>query len=144
MLGSPVRFGFSSIFGKTETETGPSWLEILKTETETVRDRFTAVLHGFSRLQDRLQTGLVYLYYISYINYNLVEEYIGYLRGAGEMRGPRRLILGPGSLRCRKRGHARDGKMACGVHAALHAGGGVRAGLGFAFVPFVHSGWLWI
>jgi len=53
VLGSPVRFGFSSIFGKTETETGPSWLKILKTETETVRDRFTAVLHVFLRLRDR-------------------------------------------------------------------------------------------
>jgi len=53
VLGSPVWFGFSSIFGKTETETGPSSLKILKTETETVRDWFTAVLHGFLRLQDR-------------------------------------------------------------------------------------------
>jgi len=47
VLGSPVRSGFSSKSGKTETETGPPWLENLETETETVIDRFTAVLPGF-------------------------------------------------------------------------------------------------
>ena len=53
VLGSLVQFGFSSIFGKTKTETGPSSLEILKTKTKTIRDQFTAVLHGFLRLQDQ-------------------------------------------------------------------------------------------
>jgi hypothetical protein len=47
VLGSPVRSGFSSKFGKTETETGPPGSKYLKTETETVRDRFTAVSPGF-------------------------------------------------------------------------------------------------
>jgi len=55
VLGSPVRSGFSSKFGKTETETGSPWLEILKTETETVIDRFIAVFAVFLRLQDRLE-----------------------------------------------------------------------------------------
>jgi len=58
VLGSPVRSGFSSIFGKTETETGPPWREILETETETVIDRFTSVLPGFLQFQDQFLTGL--------------------------------------------------------------------------------------
>jgi len=47
VLGSPVRFGFSSIFRKTETETGLPWLEFSKTGTETVKDQSTAVFCGF-------------------------------------------------------------------------------------------------
>ena len=53
VLGSPVRSGFSSIFDKTETETGLPFLKFSKTETETVIDRSTAVLCGLLRLQDR-------------------------------------------------------------------------------------------
>jgi hypothetical protein len=68
VLGSSVRFGFSSIFRKTETETGPPWLEFSKTGTETVKDRSTAVFCGcktgldqlrFRPVVNRSQTGLV-------------------------------------------------------------------------------------
>jgi hypothetical protein len=53
VLGSPVQSGFSSIFDKTGTETGPPFLEFSKTETGTVIDWSTAVSRGFLRLQDR-------------------------------------------------------------------------------------------
>ena len=52
VLGSLVQSGFLSIFDKTETETIPPFLKFPKTETRTVIDRSTAVLHGFLWLQD--------------------------------------------------------------------------------------------
>ena len=56
VLGSPVQSGFSSIFDKTGTETGPPFLKFSKTETGTVIDRSTAVSCGFLRLQDQSTT----------------------------------------------------------------------------------------
>ena len=53
VLGSPVQSGFSAIFEKTGTETGPPFLKFSKTETGTVIDRSTAVSCGFLQLQDR-------------------------------------------------------------------------------------------
>ena len=58
MLGSPVQSGFSSKFGKTETETGPLSLEMLKNPDWTFRDQSTAVFCGFLWLKDRSVTGL--------------------------------------------------------------------------------------
>jgi len=53
VLGSPVRSGLLSNFGKTETETGPDKLEDPKKPDRTDVNRFRAVLCGFLRLQDR-------------------------------------------------------------------------------------------
>ena len=53
MLGSPVRSGLLSNFGKTETETGPHKLEDPKKPDRTDVNRFRAVLCGFLRSQDR-------------------------------------------------------------------------------------------
>ena len=52
-MDSLVRSGLSSIFDKTETETGLPFLKFSKTETGTIIDRSTAVLYGFLQLQDR-------------------------------------------------------------------------------------------
>jgi len=53
VLGSPVRSGFLSIFDKTGTETGPSFLKYSETRTGTVIDRSSVVFCGFLRSQDQ-------------------------------------------------------------------------------------------
>ena len=53
MLGSPVRSGLLSNFGKTETETSPHKSEDPEKPDRTDVNRFIAVLCGFLRLQDR-------------------------------------------------------------------------------------------
>jgi len=53
VLGSLVQSGFSSIFDKTGTKTGPPFLKFLKTETGTIVDRSTAVSCSFLQLQDQ-------------------------------------------------------------------------------------------
>jgi hypothetical protein len=58
VLGSPVQSGFSSIFGKTGTETGPRFLKFSKTETGTDVNRSIAdFLRIFAVLQP-VSTGL--------------------------------------------------------------------------------------
>ena len=52
VLGSPVQSGFSSIFKKTETVTGPPCPGYSKKLDRTVIDRSTAVFYGFLRLRD--------------------------------------------------------------------------------------------
>ena len=52
VLGSPVQSGFSSIFDKTETVTGPPCPGYSKKLDRTVIDRSTAVFYGFLRLRD--------------------------------------------------------------------------------------------
>jgi hypothetical protein len=55
VLGSPVQSGFSSIFGKTGTETGPRFFKFSKTETGTDLNRSSAVFCGFLRSCNRSQ-----------------------------------------------------------------------------------------
>ena len=59
VLGSPVQSSFSSKFGKTETETGPPSLEMLKKPDWTFRDWSTAVFGGFLRLKDQSEPVMV-------------------------------------------------------------------------------------
>ena len=59
VLRSLVQSGFSSKFGKNETETSPPSLEMLKKLDWTFRDQFTAVFCGFLQLKDRSEWVMV-------------------------------------------------------------------------------------
>jgi len=59
VLGSLVQSGFSSIFEKTETVTGPPCPGYSKKLDRTVIDWSTAVLYGFLRLRDRSKPVMV-------------------------------------------------------------------------------------
>jgi hypothetical protein len=59
VLGSPVQSGFSSIFEKTETVTGPPCAGYSKKLDRTVINRSTAVFYGFLQLQDRSKPVMV-------------------------------------------------------------------------------------